>query len=58
MSKGRGRTHPLAGTRLTPGFVMVFGPRDEEDLATVNSIVTMSHAYAYGLPAHKVATGR
>jgi phospholipase/carboxylesterase len=58
VAKGWGRPHPLAGTRLTPGFVMVFGPRDEEDLATVNSIVTMSHAYAYGLLAHEVAPGR
>ena len=44
-----GRTHPLAGTRLTPGFVMVFGPRDNEELDTVSRIVKMSHAYAAGL---------
>jgi phospholipase/carboxylesterase len=58
VAKGWGRTHPLAGTRLTPGFVMVFGPRDEEDLATVTSIVTLSHAYASGLLAHEAAPGR
>jgi phospholipase/carboxylesterase len=46
--KGWGRTHPLAGTRLSPGFVMVFGPRDDDELETVVGIVTTSHAYAAG----------
>ena len=38
----------LAGTRLSPGFMLVHGPRDDEELATVRSIVASSHAYATG----------
>jgi phospholipase/carboxylesterase len=45
---GWGQPHPLAGTRLTPGFVMVYGPRDEAELATVAAIVDASHAFATG----------
>jgi phospholipase/carboxylesterase len=37
-----------AGTRLSPGFMMVYGPRDEDELATVLGIVTASHAHATG----------
>jgi phospholipase/carboxylesterase len=40
--------HPLAGVRLTPGMVMVYGPRDDDELATVASIVESSHAWAAG----------
>jgi phospholipase/carboxylesterase len=40
--------HPWAGTRLSPGFVMVYGPRDETELATVAGVVATSHAYALG----------
>lgn len=47
-SKGWGRPHMWAGTRLSPGFMMVYGPRDEDELATVLGIVTASHAYATG----------
>ena len=47
-SKGWGRPHMWAGTRLSPGFMMVYGPRDEDELATVLGIVTASHAYANG----------
>jgi phospholipase/carboxylesterase len=45
---GWGRMHPLAGTRLSPGFAMLFGPRDDEELATVLAVVRTSHAYATG----------
>jgi phospholipase/carboxylesterase len=48
VTKGWGRAHPLAGTRLSPGFVMVFGPRNDDELDTVAGILTMSHAYATG----------
>lgn len=48
VTQGWGRAHPLAGSRLTPGFVMVFGPRDEEELAVVEAIVRESHAHALG----------
>jgi phospholipase/carboxylesterase len=47
-TKGWGRPHMWAGTRLSPGFMMVYGPRDEDELATVLRIVTASHAYATG----------
>jgi phospholipase/carboxylesterase len=32
--------------RPSPGFMMVHGPRDEAELATVLGIVTASHAHA------------
>jgi phospholipase/carboxylesterase len=47
-AKGWGRPHLWAGTRFSPGFTMVYGPRDETELATVLAIVTASHAYASG----------
>jgi phospholipase/carboxylesterase len=48
VTRGWGRMHPWAGTRLSPGLVMVYGPRDEAELVTVRSIVAASHAYATG----------
>jgi phospholipase/carboxylesterase len=48
VAKGWGRAHPLAGTRLTPGFVMLFGPRDDEELGVVASIVELSRSHAAG----------
>ena len=50
-AKGWGRPHMWAGTRLSPGFVMVFGPRDDDELATVVGIVAASHSYAAGTAA-------
>jgi phospholipase/carboxylesterase len=47
-AKGWGRPHMWAGTRLSPGFMMVYGPRDEDELAIVLGIVAASHAYATG----------
>jgi phospholipase/carboxylesterase len=47
-TKGWGRPHMWAGTRLSPGFMMVHGPRDEDELTTVLGIVAASHAYATG----------
>ncbi|WP_067439420.1 luciferase domain-containing protein [Nocardioides jensenii] len=47
-TKGWGRPHMWAGTRLSPGFMLVHGPRDDEELATVLGIVAASHAYAAG----------
>ncbi len=46
VAKGWGVPHPLAGVRLTPGMVMVFGPRDGDELETVAGIVATSHAWA------------
>ncbi|MFD6057361.1 MULTISPECIES: luciferase domain-containing protein [Rhodococcus] len=48
VAHGWGRMHPWAGTRLSPGFVMVYGPRDEDELATIQDVVAASHAYATG----------
>ena len=50
-TKGWGRPHMWAGTMLSPGFMMVYGPRDENELATVLGIVTASHTYAIGREA-------
>lgn len=47
-TKGWGRPHMWAGTRLSPGFMLVYGPRDDDELATVRSIVAASHAYSSG----------
>jgi phospholipase/carboxylesterase len=47
-TKGWGRPHMWAGTRLSPGFMMVYGPRDETELTIVLGIVAASHAYATG----------
>ena len=48
-TQGWGRPHMWAGTRLSPGFMMVYGPRDEDELAIVLGIVRASHAYAGGI---------
>jgi phospholipase/carboxylesterase len=48
VAKGWGVAHPLAGVRLTPGFVMIFGPRDDAELETVLGVVTTAHAWASG----------
>jgi phospholipase/carboxylesterase len=46
--QGWGVAHPLAGIRLTPGMVMIFGPRDTTELEIVTGIVSASHSYAAG----------
>ncbi|WP_207841218.1 luciferase domain-containing protein [Williamsia soli] len=51
VTRGWGRMHPWAGSRLAVGFVMVFGPRDENELTTVEGIVAASHALAAGTEA-------
>ena len=48
IGKGWGAAHPLAGVRLTPGFVMLFGPRDDAELDTVVGVVTTAHDWASG----------
>jgi phospholipase/carboxylesterase len=47
--KGWAVPHPWAGVRLSPGFVMVYGPRDDQELEVVVGIVATSHAWAAGL---------
>ena len=54
-TKGWGRPHMWAGTRLSPGFTLVHGPRDDDELATVLGIVAASHAYATGTLAPAAA---
>ncbi|MGY1683227.1 luciferase domain-containing protein [Geodermatophilus sp. SYSU D01176] len=48
VATGWGVAHPLAGVRLTPGMVMLFGPRDAAELETVVGVVATSHAWASG----------
>jgi phospholipase/carboxylesterase len=48
LTKQWGVAHPLAGLRVTPGMVMVFGPRDEAELEVVTGVVATSHAWASG----------
>ncbi|NKQ52865.1 phospholipase [Amycolatopsis sp. K13G38] len=45
--------HPLAGIRLTPGMVLVYGPRDEAELDVVSAIVATSHAWATGRESYR-----
>jgi phospholipase/carboxylesterase len=51
VAKGWGTPHPWAGSRLTAGFTLVFGPRDAPELEIVAGIVAASHAYASVVPA-------
>ncbi|OJY53552.1 luciferase family protein [Pseudonocardia sp. 73-21] len=46
VAKGWGVAHPLAGVRLTPGMVMLFGPRDDTELETVVGVAATAHAWA------------
>ncbi|OZE95451.1 luciferase domain-containing protein [Rhodococcoides fascians] len=46
VAHGRGRMHPLAGTRLAVGFVMVYGPRDEDEVQLIGQIVEASYVFA------------
>lgn len=51
IAKGWGVTHPLAGVRLAPGMVLLYGPRDEQEFATVTAILAEAHAFASGTRA-------
>jgi phospholipase/carboxylesterase len=48
ITRGWAVAHPLAGVRLTPGMVLVYGPRDEAELEIVAAVVETSHAWASG----------
>jgi phospholipase/carboxylesterase len=48
ITKGWGVAHPLAGLRVTPGMVMLFGPRTEAELEVVCAVVAHSHTCAQG----------
>lgn len=55
---GWGVPHPWAGPRLSAGFVMLFGPRDEDELDVVTGIVAAAHAYANGPVDQQAPEGR
>lgn len=47
IENGWAERHPLAGTRGLPSnIVMVFGPRDDAELAVTCALVTASHDHA------------
>ncbi|MCW0212937.1 MAG: DUF5519 family protein [Pseudonocardia sp.] len=48
LAKGWAVAHPLAGVRLSPGMVLVPGPRDDAELEIVSGIVAAAHRYATG----------
>ena len=49
VARGWAQSHMWAGVRLSPGFLMVYGPRDEAELDVVTGIVEASYRYALGL---------
>jgi phospholipase/carboxylesterase len=46
VANGWAVAHPLAGVRLTPGMVMLYGPRGADEVDTVVGAVATSHAWA------------
>jgi phospholipase/carboxylesterase len=46
LAKGWAVAHPLAGVRLSPGMVLVPGPRDTAEVEIVAGITAASHRYA------------
>ncbi|MFL5032738.1 MAG: luciferase family protein [Xanthobacteraceae bacterium] len=47
IANGWAELHPLAGQRGFPGnIVMVYGPRDADELAVVTDLLRASHAWA------------
>ena len=49
IENGWAERHPLAGQRGLPdNIVMVYGPRDDDELAVVEDLVRASHAFASG----------
>jgi phospholipase/carboxylesterase len=59
IARGWAVAHPLAGIRLTPGMVLVHGPRDESELDVVAAVVGTARAWAAGEalnPAHASRT--
>ena len=46
VAKGWAVPHPLAGVRLSPGMVLVHGPRDAAEVEIVAGITAASHQYA------------
>jgi hypothetical protein len=50
IAAGWAERHPLAGRFAPSSTVMVFGPRDERELAVVYQLVQAAHAYAQANP--------
>ncbi|WP_345572403.1 luciferase family protein [Nonomuraea rosea] len=49
VAKGWGELHPVAVEgRCPPTLIMLYGPRDEDELETVWDLVRRSHAFAAG----------
>jgi hypothetical protein len=49
IENGWAERHPLAGQYGLPAnIVMVYGPRDEDELAIVEGLIRLSHAFATG----------
>jgi phospholipase/carboxylesterase len=48
VARGWAQVHMLAGIRLAPGFVLVYGPRTEAEVDVVAGIVEASHRFALG----------
>lgn len=49
IENGWAEAHPLAGRfGLPPNIVMVYGPRNEDELTVVADLLRASHAYAVG----------
>jgi phospholipase/carboxylesterase len=48
VAKGWAQVHMLAGIRLSPGFVLVYGPRNGAEVDVVAGIVEASHRFALG----------
>lgn len=46
LAKGWAVAHPLAGVRVSPGTVLVFGPRDAAEVEIVAGIAAAAHGYA------------
>ena len=46
LAKGWAVAHPLAGVRVAPGMVLVYGPRDQAEVEIVAGIAAASHSYA------------
>jgi phospholipase/carboxylesterase len=50
IDNGWAELHPLAGRfGLPSNIVMIYGPRDAEELSIVTELVNLSHAYATGV---------
>jgi hypothetical protein len=48
--KGWGEIHPLVPAgRMPPSLVLVFGPRDDDELAVILGLIDASYTYARGI---------